>query len=65
DEGDEGAAFVFISTGESLIQQGVLQGDNKPDSQFGSAISSVGDLNQDGFNGEEKFPILLFKDFVC
>ena len=32
----------------------VLRGDERPYARFGSAISSVGDLNKDSYNGKYK-----------
>jgi len=34
-----------------MLEPTTISGSNKPWSNFGSAISSLGDINQDGYNG--------------
>lgn len=48
---EEGAVFVFLG-GDKGFQgsPAVLRGDERPYARFGSAISSVGDLNKDSYN---------------
>ncbi|XP_070212674.1 integrin alpha-4-like [Littorina saxatilis] len=54
---DEGRVFVYISHGEAVSGDDnfnltvTLAGDHIPFARFGSAISSIGDINRDSLNG--------------
>lgn len=47
--GDEGAAFIYLSNGVKLMKHTILNGGNRAWSQFGTAMTSLGDLNTDGY----------------
>ncbi|GFV68861.1 integrin alpha-4 [Trichonephila clavipes] len=47
---DEGKVYVFVSNGMGLQAFTELHGKNKLNSRFGTALATLGDLNQDGFN---------------
>lgn len=48
--GDEGKVYVYISNGMGLSLVTNINGGNKPQSRFGTAIANLGDINQDGYN---------------
>ncbi|CAL8087232.1 unnamed protein product [Orchesella dallaii] len=50
--GDEGCVFVYLSDGDDFIRHDVqeLCGDKLSGARFGTAITSLGDINSDGFN---------------
>ncbi|KAG1712229.1 Integrin alpha-9 [Nymphon striatum] len=48
--GDHGKVYVYVSDGKGLKAQNTLFGSSSPGARFGSAISAIGDLNQDGYN---------------
>ncbi|XP_014668722.1 PREDICTED: integrin alpha-9-like [Priapulus caudatus] len=50
--GDEGRVYVYITEGLGIYSSHIkpLSGGNQPGSRFGSAISTIGDINRDGYS---------------
>uniref|UniRef100_A0A0L8I5H9 Uncharacterized protein n=1 Tax=Octopus bimaculoides TaxID=37653 RepID=A0A0L8I5H9_OCTBM len=46
---EEGQVIVYLSDGKKLQKKLVLFGDKEEGGRFGSAMTSIGDINQDGF----------------
>lgn len=53
---ETGSVYIYKNTGGSsnFILQSVLRSDYEFSGRFGTTISKVGDINQDGFNGNSK-----------
>ncbi|XP_064455457.1 integrin alpha-8-like [Ornithodoros turicata] len=47
---DEGRVYVYRSYSNSLVQDRTLVGSLEPMSRFGTCLSSIGDINMDGYN---------------
>lgn len=56
--GDEGKVYVFRSQAGSFTMVEALYGSEVMAARFGTSMISVGDLNMDGFNGNEHFPVI-------
>lgn len=50
--GDEGKVYVYLNQNGKLERGEALYGNKARGAQFGTAMSSAGDLNGDGFNGK-------------
>lgn len=53
--GDEGKVYVYVNKGGNLIEALPLYGNKVKGARFGSAISLLGDINRDNFNGKNYF----------
>ena len=61
--------FYLFFTQNGFDQKSFLEGDSEKGSRFGSAIANIGDINNDGFNGEPKvLPmsfLIIFVSLIC
>ncbi|XP_072179474.1 integrin alpha-9-like [Diadema setosum] len=48
-KGDEGRVYVYLNNGGTLELHQTLQGESYPGARFGHVVTSIGDLNKDGF----------------
>ena len=44
--------YFYFFTQNGFDQKSSLEGDSEKGSRFGSSIANIGDINNDGFNGE-------------